>query len=79
MFSALLRHIRKQKEGSPQQAMLLQEAGRQASGLPTSFAVPALISALQVRTNETTSGVGLVRQCLSAATLILLLPITAGC
>ena len=54
VFSALLKHIRKQKEGSPQQTMLLQEAARQASGLPASFAVPALISALQVGASETT-------------------------
>ena len=80
MFSTLLKHIRKQKEGSPQQAMLLQEAARQALTLPASFAVPALISALQVRASETTISVTIVQQqCLSASILTFLLPITVGC
>ena len=67
VFSALLKHIRKQKEGSPQQTMLLQEAARQASGLPASFAVPALISALQVSASETIGSVAIVQQCVSSA------------
>lgn len=49
MFSLLLRHMRGLPQGAPQQALLLQEASRQAASLPTSFAIPALISALQVQ------------------------------
>ena len=67
VFSALLKHIRKQKEGSPQQTMLLQEAARQASGLPASFAVPALISALQVSASKTTASAAVVQRCVSPA------------
>ena len=48
MFGMLLRHMRGLPEGAPQQTMLLQEATRQAASLPTSFAIPALLSALQV-------------------------------
>lgn len=49
VLSILLRHLRGLPEGAPQQTMLLHEAARQASGLPSTFAIPALISALQVR------------------------------
>ncbi len=48
VFSILLHHMRGLPEGAPQQTVMLQEASRQASSLPTSFAIPALISALQV-------------------------------
>ena len=78
VFSALLKHIRKQKEGSPQQTMLLQEAARQASGLPASFAVPALISALQVSASKTISGASTAQQCVSPAECYSCFLITAG-
>ena len=78
VFSALLKHIRKQKEGSPQQTMLLQEAARQASGLPASFAVPALISALQVSASETISGAATAQQSVSPAECYSCFLITAG-
>ena len=78
VFSALLKHIRKQKEGSPQQTMLLQEAARQASGLPASFAVPALISALQVSASETIGSVAVVQQCVFPAECYSCFLITAG-
>ena len=48
VFSVLLRHMRGMPEGAPQQTLLLQEASRQAAGLPAPFAIPALLSALQV-------------------------------
>ena len=48
VFSILLRHMRASPEGAPQQTLLLQEASRQAASLPAPFAIPALLSALQV-------------------------------
>lgn len=48
MLGILLHHARGVREGMPQQTVLLQEASRQAAGLPQSFAIPALVSALQV-------------------------------
>ena len=48
VLSILLRHIRSLPQGAPQQTMLLREAARQAQALPSSFAIPALVSALQV-------------------------------
>ena len=78
VFSALLKHIRKQKEGSPQQTMLLQEAARQASGLPASFAVPALISALQVSASETIGSVAVLQQCVFPTECYSCFLITAG-
>ena len=48
VFSLLLRHMRGLSQGTPQQALLLWEASRQAASLPAPFAIPALTSALQV-------------------------------
>ena len=48
VLSILLHHIRSLPQGAPQQTMLLREAARQAQALPSPFAIPALISALQV-------------------------------
>ncbi len=48
VLTILLRRIGSLPEGTPQQIMLLSEAARQAQALPSSFAIPALISALQV-------------------------------
>lgn len=48
VLSILLHHIRSLPQGAPQQTMLLREAARQAQALPPPFAIPAIISALQV-------------------------------
>lgn len=77
VFSILLHHMRGLPEGAPQQTVLLQEASRQASSLPTSFAIPALISALQVcllgpevSVERTLERLRLLAMCLTAAGLM---------
>ena len=61
VLSILLRHIRYLPQGAPQQTMLLREAARQAQALPSPFAIPALISMLQVTNSLGTSPLQIIR------------------
>ena len=66
VLSILLRHIRSLPQGAPQQTMLLCEAARQAQALPSPFAIPALISTLQVFSSPGTSPLQMKRACLGS-------------